>query len=1311
MQILLDYHQYTCKALLDCGAQSNFLSQSLARRLNLHSETFPCTIQGIGTTDSFERVSITILPLQSQTPMDISCHILDNLPISISPCEELRGTAVDNRLKDLKLADPTFFQGGLVDLILGASIFWPALLEGRIKSDNQFPTLQNTSFGWIVGGSRNCEPVSLSTTLSFTTFVKQSNIETYLEKFWELEDCSLTNNKDYTNPCESLFSETTYRADDGRFVVQLPLKESPTNLGDSRKLALKRLFALERKLSQNEKLRTMYIEFMKEYLSLNHMSLVTPGKEYEEPAYYIPHLGVLNESSLTTKLRVVFNASAKTSSNKSLNDILHVGPTIQDTLFEILLRFRAYPVVITADITKMYRQTWIDPSQRNLQRILWRENPRESIKTYTLNTVTYGTGPAPFLAIRALVEVANQCEESFPLASKHLKKSYYVDDFLGGGDHPDEVMELKRQMENALSPYGLYLRKYASNNPTVFAHEPAHSEPFYFNDSDSMRTLGVGWKPTTDKFFFTVVITDQKNHASKRIILSETSKLFDPLGLLSPLIIRAKMIMQKIWLLKLNWDDKVPKEIYTEWSQLQTDLQALNTLTIPRHLNIFPDRTIIFHGFADASMTAYGACIYVSVFNSVQSDTQLICSKSRVAPTKSKTQTIPRLELAAALLLSKLMVKVEVSLQQRPSRIFLWSDSSIALYWINDLPSRWHVFVANRVAKIQEYTRGLHAKWGHVSTDQNPADLISRGVTVEHLKQSSLWWKGPNFIASPESEWPTPAVVVPLMKEIPEARKEIKLCIGLHKVPSVIQTLLLKLSSLKKILRILSYVFRFIRKVPKLKEIRAKLKTKSRPSEKCADTNKRIKRLFQLIVKPSTEDLESALKVCVRGVQTEAFGEEKIYLSRKNGTLPHSSNVQSLHPFLDAEQILRVGGRLQNSLLSFDEKHPMLLPPKHRLTQLLFQEEHRKLRHAPPLQLLSSVRQRFWPINGPTVAKKTVNNCLRCTISHPRTCTQVMAPLPSTRVIPQKPFTIIGVDYSGPFLVRISSRKNVPHAKMYVAIYICFVTKAIHLEVVSDLLTASFLDAFKRFSSRRGTPSQVFSDNGKTFVGAKNVFSQYFESMSEDPDVCNYLSENGIVWKFNPVSSPHHGGLWERAVRSFKLHLQKASKSRALHEKEFITLIVQIEAILNSRPLVPLSSSPDDFEALTPGHFLIGKALTSIPIKVSSAVPPQSENLRQAYKRLEKTYEGFWQRWSHEYLQQLQLTPKWHTKTRNLEVGSLVVIKEKFVPPLCWKLARVTKVHKGRDGSVRVITLRTPTGMSTRGVTEVCILPLGEEHH
>ncbi|XP_066157666.1 uncharacterized protein [Euwallacea fornicatus] len=321
-----------------------------------------------------------------------------------------------------------------------------------------------------------------------------------------------------------------------------------------------------------------------------------------------------------------------------------------------------------------------------------------------------------------------------------------------------------------------------------------------------------------------------------------------------------------------------------------------------------------------------------------------------------------------------------------------------------------------------------------------------------------------------------------------------------------------------------------------------------------------------------------------------------------------------------------------------------------------------------------------------------------------------MGALPRERVVCSHPFDKVGVDFGGPFTVKVSKLKKAQSLKSYVAIFFCMTTKAVHIELVSNLSTDAFLMTLKRFILRRGNPSIIFSDNASNFLGAKNQLRevhQFFKSKNNSDAVINFLSTNQTQWKFIPPRSSHWGGLWESAIKNAKYHMVRIIGNAHFTFEELSTTLTQIEAILNSRSLCPLFNDPSDFQCLTPGHFLIGRALTSYPDQDVTHVPNNRLNF---FQRLAQIQQLFWKRWSINYLNLLQNRPKWLTPSPNLKVNDLVLVKEDNSIPLHWPLARVEQVMPGPDGRVRVVKIKTQNGTFTRTLSKLCQLPNHDPH-
>ncbi|XP_053691525.1 uncharacterized protein LOC128740041 [Sabethes cyaneus] len=901
------------------------------------------------------------------------------------------------------------------------------------------------------------------------------------------------------------------------------------------------------------------------------MSPVDPTKDNDTLAkpYYMPHHCVEKPDSATTKLRVVFDVSCATDTGVSLNDALMVGHIKQDDVYSIILRFRLHRFAIVADLEKMYRQVLVQPSDRHLQRILWRDSPNDPIQCFELKTVTYGTASAPFLATRCLQQLALDGTSLYPRAARALSNNFYIDDLLGGSNIEEEETELCGQLIALLQSAGFKLHKWASNNPSILKNIPVelreNRQLLEIDASTSpVKTLGLLWQPIDDVFRFKVPEWAQRTAITKRIVLSDAARLFDPLGLLGPTILLSKLFMQKLWALKLAWDVPLEEPLQKSWREFFDDLEGFRSLSVPRWAApATGEFSMELHGFCDASERAYGACFFLrTVTTEGTIAVHLLTAKSKVVPCnngrKQRPVSLPRLELSAALLLSHLYEKVQGALQF-PGRSYFWTDSTIVIHWLAAEPSRWKKFVSNRVAEIQHITAA--GIWGHVAGIENPADAVSRGMPASQLIQHNIWWNGPTWLSQ-----------------------------------------------------------------------------------------------------------------SLRIAQQESFSED-IRSIQTNGQVKVTSKLKSLSPIL-VDNLLRVRGRLRNALVPYDQKQPMILDSKHPLALLIVRHYHVKLLHAGPQLLMSSVRQRFWPLRLRNLARYVVHHCVTCFRCKPSASEQLMADLPSVRVSPVLPFLNSGVDFCGPFHLRPPHRKAATQ-KCYAAVFVCMSTKAVHLELVSSLSAESFLAALIRFAARRGVPKSIYCDNATNFVGTRRILNEFlelFRSQQTRIDIMRQCSDEGIEFCFIPPRSPHFGGLWEAAVMALKTHLYRTLKTSLVTPEQMLTILTQVEACLNSRPLTQLSNDPDDIDVLTAGHFLAHRQLTAIPEPSYEEVPSNLFSSVVGGLTNETTYKL--ERWYYN------------------------------LPPLKWRFGRVIEIFAGSDNRIRVISIRTKEGVYRRAINRVCVLPI-----
>ncbi|UYV62920.1 hypothetical protein LAZ67_2002452 [Cordylochernes scorpioides] len=880
------------------------------------------------------------------------------------------------------------------------------------------------------------------------------------------------------------------------------------------------------------------------------------------------------------------------------------GPKLQQDIFNILIRFRKRQIAYSGDIEKMYRQVRIDSRDCDFQRILWRKNPSEPLLDYRLLTVTYGLSCAPYLAMRTLHQLARDKVSTLPVASKIVQTDFYVDDLLSGADTIEEATCHIREVNNLLSSAGFSLRKWRSNVPEVLSGLSEQVEDRHnlwdFESDSCVKILGICWNPSLDIFQILVNdIPEQTN--SKRHLLSHISRIFDPIGWLSPVIIRLKILLQSLWKQKLNWDDPLPDTLCSQWKKIEKELSVLNKIQIPRYFSCRGALlSVELHGFCDSSEVAYAAVFYVrSHFKSGKVKVSLIASKTRVAPLKMIS--IPRLELCAALLLATLYDTIRNSLCLQIDRVFLWTDSKIVLSWIKSESRHWKPFVGNRIAEIQRLT--LHSSWHYVISKNNPADCASRGITPSELVDHSLWWRGPTWLSDVNFEDPI-QTQYDFPKEISGERR--KTFSVFHSTNLLFLDFIFKYSNINELVRITAWIYRFVF------------------NAQCSYNERKKGHL-------SSSELTSSIHNIIRFIPSSEFHSE-ITCCKQKKSLPTNSRLLSLNPFTNESGLLRVGGRLRHSNLQFDEKHPIILPRDHFITELIVRQCHLDHLHSGLQLTMSALGLRYWIPAGRSLVKKLFHQCRVCFRVKRQVTKQIMGDLPMHRIVKSNPFTKTGIDFAGPFLMKPSIKRSKVKLKSYVALFVCFCTKAIHIEIVSDLSSVAFLTALKRFISRRGKPSDIFSDNGTNFRGANNVLREQFDILKAST-IKKFISNERINWHFIPPSAPNFGGIWEAGIKSFKFHLLRCLKSQILTFEELSTLTTQIEACLNSRPICPLSSDSDDFNPLTPGHFLIGRPLTALPESYDDDVPI---NYLDRWSLNKKLKDVFWKRWNREYLNNLQ---------------------------------------------------------------------------
>ncbi|XP_065075910.1 uncharacterized protein LOC135699567 [Ochlerotatus camptorhynchus] len=693
---IIDENQKThpCRVLLDSASQVNLICKPMIEFLGLKRFPSNVVVAGVNNTKSHASSScvVQIRSRHSGFNANVKCLVTErvtaDLPsstVNVCPWEIPPG---------IQLADPMFYETGKVDMLLGNQLFLKLLLPGETHLADHLPSLRETQLGWVVGGV--CDD-TMSDAVVHSHSLTLEELDRTVKRFWEIEEVAGVKLSSEAIECEQHFQETHRRDESGRYVVQLPLKENVSKLRSSRSLALKRFHNLERRLAQDPNLKQQYVEFMTEYEQLGHCEEISESEVVKDGAWYLPHHAVLRPSNTTTKCRVVFDASAKVN-DLSLNDVMKIGSLNQCSLDEITLRFRIPHYVLTTDVAKMYRQVFLEKVHRCLHRVFFRLDPSRPLRVLELKTVTYGTASAPFLATRALLQVALDEGHNFPLAAEIVKNCFYVDNALFGFDDIDEAREAQSQLIHLLEAGGFHLHKWASNCPDLVEHIPEVDREELVNIegigvNEVIKTLGLLWNPCSDELIFVAKPFPEIAKPTKRQVLSLVASMFDPLGLAAPVIVVGKMLMKNVWSEKIDWDEELNSELVKNWEYFLKCLSGVKKIRIPRRVVSSDAIAFEIHVFGDASLEAYGACVYIrSIIPGKSHEMKMLTAKSKIVP--KSVLTVPRKELLAAVLLHRLVKKVLETLKLPFRKIVLWSDSQIVLAWLKKNPEQLEVFLS-----------------------------------------------------------------------------------------------------------------------------------------------------------------------------------------------------------------------------------------------------------------------------------------------------------------------------------------------------------------------------------------------------------------------------------------------------------------------------------------------------------------------------------------------------------------------------------------------------------------------------------------
>ncbi|XP_052405908.1 uncharacterized protein LOC127951863 [Carassius gibelio] len=1140
------------------------------------------------------------------------------------------------------------------------------------------PVAIRTRLGWTLQGPAHFTQWMSPTQQCLLTGVSGQTAELLqdVERLWQMDilpyqSSRLAMRSKQDREAVELLEAKTQRVQVGnilRYATPLLRRPNVPPLRAPIKAVLPNLRSLERRLGQDPLRAQEHSAAIHKLVEGGAVKEVDPKEtSTTDESWYIPHHVVSHNG----KNRLVFNCSFKFQ-GISLNDTLLPGPTLGPSLLGVLLRFREHAVAVSGDIRAMFHQVRLLPEDRSLLRFIWRDMRRdESPDVYEWQVLPFGTACSPCCATFALQMHARNHPGPGGVVTHSVEHCFYVDNCLQSVPNTDEAKVLVDSLRSVLSSGGFEIRQWACNKPEVLQHLPTEARSDNMegwlskNESGlSEPILGLNWQWETDTLGYKSR-TLQYTSLTMRNVYKVVARQYDPLGFIAPYTTRAKLIVQSMWDKPRDWDDPLlPADLQRAWMEWESELPLLSSISLPRPYTPTHAQQEItsrqIHVFSDASEKAYGSVSYMRT-----EDTQgrvylaFIAARSRVAPRKQ--HSVPRLELCGALTAAQLAKTIERELTVKLDQIVLWSDSTTVLTWLRSESCRFKVFVGTRVAEIQELTAGC--TWRYVDSARNPADDVTRGKTLAELVMPNRWSQGPSFLLKGPAEWPSsPGEVSGL--DTSEYRKPTS-CGVVCSVDGKETTLGQSFSSWK-----------------------ALVEAVAEEAHGAADLKKPL----------SAEDYRQAELTVFRRSQSACFAEE---LSRlKAGRLVgRSSRLLTLSPELDpVEGVIRVGGRLRRAeLLDPAFKHPIILDPSYWTTKLLIQDYDARLCHPGTERVFAEIRRQFWILRGREAIKRVQYQCQECRRWKSKPSIPKMSDLPVARLRLYKPaFYSTGVDCFGPFQVKLGRRSE----KRWGIIYKCLTTRAVHLDLIHGMDADSFLMSLRRFIARRGTPAELYSDQGTNFRGGEKELSECFRSMSSD--LRQLLAKQKIDFHFNPPAAPHFGGTWEREIKSVKAALYTVIGVQPISEEVLYTVLLEVEAILNSKPLGYTSSDVVDLDAITPNVLLMGRPDGALP----QVVYPKSEGLsRRRWRHCQVIADHFWARFIRSYLPTLQHRQKWHGAPEDLTVGSVVLLIDPQFPRALWPIGRVVAVHCSADGHVRSADIQVKDKVYTRPVARLITLP------
>nr|XP_034318941.1 uncharacterized protein LOC105335138 [Crassostrea gigas] len=1312
-------------AILDDQSNRTLISPRLCDRLDVQGPSTQYSLSSCSGTTTMTGRRIEGLCAQSvhedcqyELPITIEC---DDIPNERSEIPTPDVARFHYHLNSIVNELPSIEKDVNIELLIGRDVPEAHHVFHQITGPKKTPFAQKLGLGWVIIGDvclgkvhrpdlvrvmktsvlNNGRTTQFNPCENHFQVKEHQALDTYDTLFQKSPDDDKIGLSVEDRKFLSLMDEEFQKDENGKWIAPLPFRSPKPMMPNNRSQAWRRARILDASLKKNEVKKTHFIEFMKKVFD-SGAAEIAPVLDHESnnEMWYLPIFGVYN-SKKPNQVRGVFDSSAVYEGH-SLNKVLMTGPDLTNSLIGILLRFRQDRYAVIADIEQMFYQFYVKKEHRDFLRFFWykNNNPDLPLIEYRMCVHVFGNAPSPAIATYGLRKTVENCENTYGSDVKDfVNRNFYVDDGLVSSPSREKVIDLIKRTKTVFKENGnLRLHKIASNDREIlnsFGEEDLNKNlrDVHFGENSVLplqHSLGLSWDLNHDSFLFEIQDSEKPN--TRRGLLSFLNSIFDPLGFLSPITLSGKILLRQS--VGADWDQPLSTAIDHKWKEWKSSLQCLQDLRIPRMylpVSLSCVNNIELHVFCDASETAIAATAYLKITGDDNaSHLGFILGKAKLAPMKG--HTIPRLELCGAVLASEIGQTVLEQLDVKPNVVKYYTDSKVVLGYIYNQSKRFYTYVTNRVSKILKVSST--DQWNYVPTHKNPADCATRGNFSSEQLQNSEWLQGPQWLLEQHEENEVNKNYdFPLID--PQDDKEIRPDVQVMKT-----TTKMSKNCITELAEKFSKWKTFIKFVACLKHV---IKSFKHRTHSCSGWHMCENSI-------SVQSCQDAEKFVLKEIQKECFSKEILSLQNEK-TVSKDSRISTLSPFIDSEGLLRVGGRLNNvkNVLPTGEINPIILPNKHHVSTLLIRFYHDSVRHQGRHFTEGALRKNgLWIIGAKREVSSFIHNCVTCRKLRGKFELQKMADLPSDRITPGLPFTTVGVDTFGPWTVLArKTRGGVINNKRWAIMFSCLTTRAIHIEVIEEMSSSSFINALRRFEAIRG-PVKVFrSDKGTNFVGAADELGIQTLNVEDGP-IKKHLRENGTVWIFNSPHSSHMGGSWERMIGLTRRILDAILldlNSKQLTHETLTTFMAEVCSIINSRPLVQISSDPDSTLVLSPMMLLTGK-VNYLP------VIPESDNIKDMYraqwKHVQVLSEIFWKHWRQDYLQNLQPRRKWRDDRPNLKVGDVILLKDSAVHRTDWPIGVITETYQSSDGKVRKARVRVHKDgqnvMYTRPISEMVML-------